>query len=148
MLAPAKTGQKGKRRSMSGDKSVKSLADAPENFGMAIPFVEPGHFRILRQGSKSGFRAAYNRSIRQNQVHRLLERGFLDLGKALRYGRILKWNKLHPVAGGLLPALDPQLAKVAIAVINHDRFGGGSSDLDIRLHVVPGTLAPSMQFEY
>src|SRR4051794_30126114 len=132
---------------MSRHESVKALADPAERLRMLIPFIRPGRFRVLRQGLKGGFSPAHHFSIRQNQVNSLLEARFGNLRETAGYTRILESRVFDTVTGGLLPAFDPQLAEVAVAVENHDGLGRRSSDLDVGLHVLTTVNPVSEQGE-
>src|SRR4051812_42480450 len=77
----------------------------------------------------------------------LLETGLRDLRKAPGDLGILERHKFDSVTCGLLPALDPPLAEVAVAVENHDGLGRRSSDLDVGLHVLTTVNPVSEQGE-
>src|SRR5439155_13840586 len=91
-------------------------------------------FRVVSERAKDCFRPAVNRAVRLDEMDcrfELLPRKFREL---LSDTGSLKRKILNGIAGGLLPAADPERAEVAVAVENHQRLRRRRGHMQVAFH--------------
>ena len=85
---------------------------------------------IVRERAEDGLGAAINAAIYLDQLNGGLELAARHFGKTSRHAGVLKRQIIEVIAGGVLPAVNPQLAEIAVAIIDHQRLRRGRGHLD------------------
>jgi hypothetical protein len=109
--------------SVTGDKTVGHLGNRREAGEALIQAKPEPPIRIHRARAKNRFRTAVNRAIRFDELNAPVEVIARDLRKLISYSRVLERDVFNRYAGGALPPFDPEPAKIALAVKDHQRFG-------------------------
>jgi len=89
---------------------------------------------MASQGAENGLGATINRSTGFDELDGLFELLARHLRKSNWYGRVLEWQIVNLFAGQALPASNPQLAKIAVTIKNHERFGRRGGNLNCEFH--------------
>ena len=90
---------------------------------MGVPIEQELLVGIVSQGAEGGFSAAIDGAVSLDELDGRFELLARQFRKAGRDGGILKREIINAVAGGVLPAPNPERAEIAIAVKNHQRPG-------------------------
>src|ERR1700743_1614335 len=119
MPAPENFCSPREKRPMLRDLSISPLCEPCEQWKGLIQIQQPPEVPVVRQRLNDRLRSTVNGTVGFNQLHGGLESRTWNFGKTYRDLRVLRWQIIEPLARGALPAVYPQGAKAAIAVINH-----------------------------
>src|SRR5436305_503694 len=101
---------------MRSNKTVGTLGRSREKLKAFVPLQKPLSTRITGKGAKGGFHSGIDAPVRGNEMNRPLQLIAPDLRKPNRNRCVLKWQIINLAASELPPALNPDCAKVAIAI--------------------------------
>ena len=132
--APAQARQGREERAMSRNHPVTPLAGVRKDRRVFIPVEQPTLMGIHGKRAEDSLRAAIDTAIRLDQLHCRLELAARHLGKARCHGGILIRKIVQAIARRMPPAVNPQRAEFAVAVIDHHRLRRGRGDPDKGSH--------------
>src|SRR5678815_3387705 len=114
---------------MLSNEAIAALRHCREKWPLLIGLPQPLLSRILCTHAEGCLCSAVNAAIGFDQLNGGIELLARYFRKTKRNDGVLNRQVIHAVATDLLPALDPERAEAAIAVVNEQRFGGRRGDL-------------------
>src|SRR6266850_67934 len=120
MFSPEPAGDCRKQCAMTGNKTVGAFGSSSEYCRMDVPVEEPLFMRMVGERTESGLGPGVNCSIRLDEMNGCLKLLSGNFRKSRSNGCVLERQIVQTVFGCVLPTANPDPAKVAIAVKNHE----------------------------
>src|SRR5258706_3751328 len=103
---------------MPGDKTIETFRQRGDAWNILIQPQRPFSVTGVGKRTKDALRAAVNASVRLNKLDGGFKPFARQLGELFGHPRILRWDKFHPSLRGPLPASHPELAEVAVPIVD------------------------------
>lgn len=120
MFSPERAGNGREQAAMAGDETVGAFGSSNKYWRMDVPVEEPLFMRIVGERTESGLGPGVNCSIRLDEMNGSFKLLAGNLGKSRSNGYVLERQIVQTIFGCVSPTTNPDPAKVAIAVKNHE----------------------------
>ncbi len=107
---------------MFRDKAITTFRDRCNAGNVLEKHQWPSQLQVVSQRTKHRLSAATNSPVGFDKLHRLFKLFTRQLRKPCGNLRILEGKVINAFSDDLLPAIDPEAAKLAVAVEDHQRF--------------------------
>ena len=117
--APTPAGKSGEKRAVFRNHAICPFGKSRKNGQAVVSAQQPLPVGIFGQRPEHSLRARINHTVGRNELNRRVKARAGNFGKLFRNARVLRGQIIHRLARQLLPAANPEAAKMAVTVKDH-----------------------------